>query len=61
MTMTERMDEILNSSLYNLYCPCCGSKTDMYMPNGFADGSPVVYYCEDCGIKTPATKVESWS
>ena len=61
MTMTDRMDEILGSTLYNLYCPACGSKTDMYIPEGFADNAPVVYYCEGCGIKTPATRVESWN
>ena len=61
MTMTERMDEILNSNLYNLYCPVCGSKTDMYIPEGFAGNAPVTYYCEGCGIKTPATRVESWN
>ena len=61
MTMAERMDEILNSNLYNLYCYVCGSKTDMYIPEGFADNAPVTYYCEECGIKTPATRVESWN
>lgn len=61
MTMVDKMDEILGSTLYNLSCPCCGSKTDMYIPEGFADNAPVTYYCEDCGIKTPATRVESWN
>ena len=57
MTMAERMDEILNSNLYNLYCPVCGSKTDMYIPEGFADNAPVTYYCE-CGISLPLVRRE---
>lgn len=54
MTMTERMDEILNSNLYNLYCPVCSSRGRVMIPNiDDAEDCDRTIFCTECGTTVP--------
>lgn len=62
MTMTDRMDEILGSSVYNLYCPICGTSDSMMFPDQFSEEYVVAAICRECGTQTPMHKrEESWN
>ena len=51
MTMTERMDEILSSHLYDLYCPICNTRDHMMWPDSMASDTSV--FCRECGTGIP--------
>ena len=56
MTMTERMDEILSSHLYDLYCPICNTRDHMMWPDSMASDTSA--FCRECGTGIPMNKRE---
>lgn len=62
MTLSERADEILNSTMYSIYCPVCGARESIMFDSSMFESHQVTAYCRSCGMQNPMSKQEDlWS